>query len=305
MKRILLMIPILLGVIFLIFTLMYFTPGSPGQTLAGPDAEQVIIDQINHDLGFDQPFLIRFFNYVKGIVTRFDFGTSYFTQKPVLPELIPRFKRTLILAFTSMVATAIIGMAIGVLSAVKQYTLVDYASTTISMFFSSMPSFWVGMMLLLWVAMRNSWFPINGVDSWRGYILPSAAMTICSAAPLLRLTRSTMLETIRSDYIRTARAKGAKNNRVIWKHAFKNALLPVVTVIGNNFRAQLGGSVIIETVFVIPGLGSYLVTSIRNKDVPSVMGCTLFMAALFLVVILIVDILYAYIDPRVKARYTK
>lgn len=299
------MLPIILGVTLVVFTIMYFTPGSPGELLAGANPDQAVIDQINHELGFDQPFHVRYFNFLKGIVTKFDFGTSYTSQRPVLDEIMSRFPRTLTLAFFSMISTAVVGIAIGILSAVKQYSLLDYASTVVSMFFSSMPSFWIGMMLLLWIAMNFSWFPINGVASWKGYLLPCAALTFCNAAPLMRLTRSAMLETIRSDYIRTARAKGALEKRVIWKHAFKNALLPVVTNIGNNFRALLGGSVITETVFVIPGLGSYVITAIRSKDVPVVMGCTLFMSATFLVVILLTDILYAYIDPRVKAKYMR
>lgn len=304
-KRVLLMLPIILGVTLVVFTIMYFTPGSPGELLAGANPDQAVIDQINHELGFDQPFHVRYFNFLKGIVTKFDFGTSYTSQRPVLDEIMSRFPRTLTLAFFSMISTAVVGIAIGILSAVKQYSLLDYASTVVSMFFSSMPSFWIGMMLLLWIAMNFSWFPINGVASWKGYLLPCAALTFCNAAPLMRLTRSAMLETIRSDYIRTARAKGALEKRVIWKHAFKNALLPVVTNIGNNFRALLGGSVITETVFVIPGLGSYVITAIRSKDVPVVMGCTLFMSATFLMVILLTDILYAYIDPRVKAKYMR
>ena len=304
-KRVLMMIPIILGVTLVVFTIMYFTPGSPGELLAGTNPDQEVIDQINHDLGFDLPFHVRYFNFLKDIVTKFDFGTSYISRRPVLDEIMSRFPRTLTLAFFSMISTAIVGISIGILSAVKQYSLIDYSSTVVSMFFSSMPSFWIGMMLLLWIAMNNSWFPINGVSTWRGYILPCVALTCCNSAPLMRLTRSAMLETIRSDYIRTARAKGALEKRVIWKHAFKNALLPVVTNIGNNFRALLGGSVITETVFVIPGLGSYVISAIRSKDVPVVMGCTLFMSATFLIVILLVDILYAYIDPRVKAKYMK
>ena len=299
------MIPIILGVTLVVFTIMYFTPGSPGELLAGTSQDQVVIDQINHELGFDLPYHVRYFNFLKGIVTKFDFGTSYVSQRPVLSEIMTRFPRTLTLAFFSMISTAIVGISIGILSAVKQYSLIDYSSTVVSMFFSSMPSFWIGMMLLLWVAMNFTWFPINGVTTWRGYILPCIALTFCNAAPLMRLTRSAMLETIRSDYIRTARAKGALEKRVIWKHALKNALLPVVTNIGNNFRALLGGSVITETVFVIPGLGSYVISAIRSKDVPVVMGCTLFMSATFLIVILLTDILYAYIDPRVKAKYMK
>ena len=303
-KRILLMIPIIIGVSLLVFTILYFTPGSPGEILAGSNPQKEVVDQINHELGFDRPYHVRFFEFLKGAV-QLDFGDSYTSRQPVIGEILSRFPRTLTLAFCSMIVTAILGISIGILSAVKQYSFIDYASTVVSMFFSSMPSFWIGMMLLLLIAMNNPWFPINGVKTWRGYILPVIAISLCNAAPLMRLTRSTMLETIRSDYVRTAKAKGALEKRVIWKHAFKNALLPVVTNIGNNFRALLGGSVITETVFVIPGVGSYVVEAIRNKNVPSVMGATLFLSVTFLVVILAVDVLYAYIDPRIKAKYTK
>ncbi len=303
-KRILLMIPIIIGVSLLVFTILYFTPGSPGEILAGANPQKEVVDQINHELGFDRPYHVRFFEFLKGVV-QLDFGDSYTSRQPVIGEILSRFPRTLTLAFCSMIVTAILGISIGILSAVKQYSFIDYASTVVSMFFSSMPSFWIGMMLLLLIAMNNPWFPINGVKTWRGYILPVIAISLCNAAPLMRLTRSTMLETIRSDYVRTAKAKGALEKRVIWKHAFKNALLPVVTNIGNNFRALLGGSVITETVFVIPGVGSYVVEAIRNKNVPSVMGATLFLSVTFLVVILAVDVLYAYIDPRIKAKYTK
>ncbi len=304
LKRIVLMVPIIIGVTLLVFTIMYFTPGSPGEILAGANPQQEVVDKIDHELGFDRPCHVRFMEFVKGAV-KLDFGTSYTSRKPVRDELLSGFPRTLTLAFCSMVATTILGISIGILSAVKQYSVIDYASTAVSMFFSSMPSFWIGMMLLLLIAMNFSWFPINGVKTWRGYILPVLAIALCNAAPLMRLTRSTMLETIRSDYVRTAKAKGALEKRVVWKHAFKNALLPVVTNIGNNFRALLGGSVITETVFVIPGVGSYVVEAIRNKNVPAVMGSTLFLSVTFLVVILAVDVLYAYIDPRVKAKYIK
>lgn len=304
-KRLLLMIPILFGVSFLIFTIMYFSPGNPGEIMTGGTATQEVIDQINHELGYDQPFLTQYITYMKNAVFHFDFGTSWTSKLSVTGEIMSRFPRTATLAVFSMIFTALVGISVGILSAVKQYSVIDYVCSVLSMLFSAVPSFWIGMSLLVWIAVNNSWFPINGVDTWRGYILPCVALTLCNSAPLMRLTRSTMLETIRSDYIRTARAKGAREKRVIWRHALKNALLPVVTVIGNNFKSLLGGSVVTESVFVIPGLGAYLVSAIRNKDVPVVMGCTLFMAAMFCLVILVIDILYAYIDPRVKARYTK
>lgn len=304
-KRLLLIIPILFGVSLLIFTIMYFTPGNPGEIMTGGTATQEVVDEINHELGYDQPFLTQYLNYIKDVVFHFDFGTSWTTKLSVTSEIMSRLPRTITLAAVSMIFTALVGISVGILSAVKQYSIVDYICSVLSMLFSAVPSFWIGMSLLVWIAMQNTWFPINGVETWRGYILPCLALTLCNSAPLMRLTRSTMLETIRSDYIRTARAKGAKERRVIWCHALKNALLPVITVIGNNFKSLLGGSVVTESVFVIPGLGAYLVSAIRNKDVPVVMGSTLFMATMFCIVILAIDMLYAYIDPRVKAKYTK
>lgn len=273
--------------------------------MTGGTATQEVVDEINHELGYDQPFLTQYLNYIKDVVFHFDFGTSWTTKLSVTSEIMSRLPRTITLAAVSMIFTALVGISVGILSAVKQYSIVDYICSVLSMLFSAVPSFWIGMSLLVWIAMQNTWFPINGVETWRGYILPCLALTLCNSAPLMRLTRSTMLETIRSDYIRTARAKGAKERRVIWCHALKNALLPVITVIGNNFKSLLGGSVVTESVFVIPGLGAYLISAIRNKDVPVVMGSTLFMATMFCIVILAIDILYAYIDPRVKAKYTK
>ena len=209
-KRLLLIIPILFGVSLLIFTIMYFTPGNPGEIMTGGTATQEVVDEINHELGYDQPFLTQYLNYIKDVVFHFDFGTSWTTKLSVTSEIMSRLPRTITLAAVSMIFTALVGISVGILSAVKQYSIVDYICSVLSMLFSAVPSFWIGMSLLVWIAMQNTWFPINGVETWRGYILPCLALTLCNSAPLMRLTRSTMLETIRSDYIRTARAKGAK-----------------------------------------------------------------------------------------------
>ena len=304
-KRILLIIPILLGVSFIIYWVMAHTPSDPASIILSGNVTQEQIDALNHELGYDQPVLVQYFNFVKNVFLPFDFGNSYRTGKPVIQEIMLRFPTTVKLAVSSMVLSALIGISLGVLSAVKQYSILDTCLTIICMLSAAIPAFWLGMLLILKFGLELGWLPVMGVDTWTGYILPSVTLSLVSGAGIMRLMRTTMLETIRADYVRTARAKGAKESTVIWKHALNNALLPVITVLGNNFGTLLGGAVVCETVFTIPGLGSYLVSAIRQKDVPVVTGCTLFIAAMFCVVVLLVDILYAFIDPRVKAKYSK
>ena len=304
-KRLLLTIPVLIGVTFIVFTIMALTPGDPGRLILGQTAKQEAVDQLNRELGYDQPFFTRFFDYIKNIVTKLDFGESYRTRKPVFDEIWARFPHTLKLAVFSIIFSSLLGVSLGILSAVKQYTFIDTFSTVMAMFFAAIPGFWLGMMLIYLFSLKIPIFPSNGIDTWKGFVLPIFAMSLGGAASLLRLTRSTMLETIRADYIRTARAKGATQKIVIWRHALKNALLPIVTVLGMQFGSLLGGAVITETVFAIPGLGSYIVSAIRQKDVPVVMAGSLFLAALFCLIMLAVDLMYAFIDPRIKAKYSR
>ena len=302
-KRLLLTIPVLLGVTFIVFTIMALTPGDPGRLILGQTARQEAVDQLNHELGYDQPFFTRFFNYIKDIVTKFDFGVSYRTQQPVFDEIIPRFPTTLTLAFLAVLASTLIGIPLGILSAVRQYSKLDTAATISAMFVSSVPDFWLGLMLMLLLSLKLRLLPPDGIDSPLGYIMPTLALSLPSSASILRLTRTTMLETIRQDYIRTARAKGASEKSVIWHHALKNALLPVITVVGSQFGYLLGGSIVVETVFSVPGLGMLTVTAIKSKDMPQVMASIIFLAILFVFIMLLVDLLYAFIDPRIKARY--
>ena len=302
-KRILLTIPVLLGATFLVYAIMYLTPGTPGELILGITAKPEDIAALNHKLGADLPFFEQFFNYLKNIILHFDFGTSYRNSQPVFESIMARFPCTLTLAITSTILGVGLGVVLGILSAVKQYTWVDNVLTTLAMFFSAMPGFWLGLMLMIIFSLKLGWLPVLGVDSWTGYILPTITLALGSAASDMRLTRSTMLETIRQDYIRTARSKGVPEKIVIWKHALRNALLPVVTSIGMGFGSSLGGAVICETVFGMPGLGTLIVSSIRQKDTPVVLAATLFLAALFCIVMLVVDILYAFIDPRIKAMY--
>ena len=302
-KRLLYMIPVLLGVAFLVFTILSLTPGDPGSIILGITAKPEDIAALNAQFGYDKPFLVRFVNYIGDILLHFDLGTSYATRQPVIDSILARFPNTLVLAVLSMCLSSILGISMGIFSAVRQYSVMDHVVVVVALVFASMPGFWLGLMLLILFSLRLGWLPSFGAASFRHFILPTITVAMPSAAGLLRLTRSTMLETIRKEYIRTARAKGASNRRVIWKHALRNALLPVVTTLGTGFGASLGGAIIAETVFAMPGMGTLMTTAIRQKDVPTVMSATLFLAVLFSLIILLVDILYAFIDPRIKSKY--
>lgn len=304
-KRLLLIVPILLGVSLIVYFIMSLTPGDPGTIILGTSAGKEAIDALNHSLGYDRPFLERYAKYVFDLVIKFDMGKSYRSQMPVINLILTRAPISMRIAFNGMLCACIIGIPLGVLSAVKQYTALDTLSTTTAMFFAAVPSFWLGMMLIFIFALKLGWLPSNGVDSWKNFILPMFAIGLPFAAHQLRFTRSSMLEAIRQDYVRTARAKGASERTVIWGHALKNALLPIITVTGINFGGLLGGAMITETVFSIPGLGMLLVSAIETKDIPVVMGDTLFLAAFFCLIMVCVDLLYAIVDPRIKAKYAR
>lgn len=304
-KRLLMIIPILLGVALVIFFILQLTPGDPGTMILGAGGDQTAIDRLNEELGYNRPVLERFFSYLYNVVFKLDFGSSYRTRLPVIDNIRGRIPISITLAFSTILFASVIGIPIGVLSAVKQYSLLDTVPTVISLFMAALPGFWLGMMMMYFFSLKLGWLPSNGVGSWQHFILPVVSLGLPYAAQELRFTRSSMLETIRQDYVRTARAKGANERLVIWKHALKNALLPVITVTGGNFGVLLGGAVVTESLFNIPGLGSLIITSIKIKDVPTVMGATLILAFIFSLILLGVDLLYAAVDPRIKAKYSK
>lgn len=303
-KRLLLLIPIILGVTFIVFSIMALTPGDPGTLILGQNAPKAAILKLNHQLGYDKPFLIRFVNYVANAV-RGDFGNSYRTSRPVFDEVFSRFPTTLALAVLGVVTSVLLGVPMGILSAVKQYSYLDLISTVFALVMSAIPGFWLGLMLIVLLSLKLGWLPSSGIDSIACFVMPTITLGVPAAASILRLTRSTMLETIRQDYIRTARAKGAGESRIIWKHALKNALLPVITVVGMNFGSLLGGTILVESVFSMPGVGMLMLNAIRMKDIPQVMGTVIFLAVLFCIIMLIVDIVYAFIDPRLRSRYVR
>ena len=299
------MIPVLLGVAFLVFAILSLTPGDPGTIILGITAKPEDIASLNEQFGYNKPFLIRFFSYIKDIVLHFKLGVSYQTREPVINDIMAKFPNTLKLTIFSMSLSAIIGISFGIISAVKQYSALDHICVVTALVFACIPGFWLGLMLMMLFSLKLGWLPSYGAESLKNFILPTLTVSMTSAAGLLRLTRSAMLETIRQEYIRTAKAKGASKKRIIIKHALRNALMPVVTTLGTSFGASLGGAIIAETVFAMPGMGTLITTAIRQKDIPMVMGSTLFLAVLFSLIILLVDILYAVIDPRIMDKYKK
>ena len=303
LHRLLMMIPVLLGVTFIVFTLMYFTPGDPVKMILGETAKPEDVAKLTEQLGLNDPFLVRFFNYIGGIVTRFDFGTSYVTGQPVIKEILTRFPNTALLAVLGVSISVVIGVICGVVAATRQYSIFDNLATALSLIGVSMPSFWLGLMLIVLFAIYFGLLPASGSYGPQYWILPAVTIGTNGAASIMRMTRSSMLEVVRMDYIRTARAKGQSERIVIMYHALKNALIPVVTVIGIQFGNLLGGSVLTETVFAIPGVGKYGIDAIRQRDFPVVQGSVVFLAICFSIVNLLVDILYAYIDPRIASQY--
>ncbi|MDW7670774.1 MAG: ABC transporter permease [Bacillota bacterium] len=305
LKRLLLLIPILLGVSLLIFLIMELTPGDPAIRILGIEAPPEALAQLRVDLGLNKPLPIRFFDYIYNIVTGFDFGMSWRTKNPVFVDILPRIPVSATLAFFGIIFATLFGIPLGVLSAVKQYSKSDTVLRVISTILVAVPTFFLAMLLILGFSSYLGWLPSGGAASLKSYILPVITCGGPYGCAILRMTRSTMLEEIRQDYVRTARAKGVPNNIITYKHALKNALLPVVTTIGQNFGAILGGSVVAESVFSLPGIGSLVILGIKSKDTPTVVASVLLIAFFFAIIMLVVDLLYAFIDPRIRAKYSK
>lgn len=302
-KRILMMIPVLLGVLFIVFTLSNFMPGDPVINKLGNDYTEEQYEQVAEELGLNKPFFARFVDYVVGVVTEGDLGTSYDTNQPVMNSIKNRIGVTVQLGLLSAIVAVILGIPVGVISAVKQNTPLDYAITTTAIILACLPGFWLAMEAMIIFSLKLKLLPASGLTSWKHYILPVMCNALMSVASLTRMTRSSMLEVIRKDYIRTAQAKGMKERRVILRHALKNALIPIITVVGNQIGMIVGGAVIIETIFSVPGMGSLMLTGINNRDYPMIMGITLIICAFVCIVNLIVDLVYSFVDPQIRSQF--
>lgn len=304
LKRLAMMIPVILGMSFFIFVILEMAPGDPAKIILGDKAPAEAVEALREEMGLNDPFMVRYVNYILNALQG-DFGSSYRTHLPVFKEIMTRFPTTLALALGSIVLTVVIGVPIGVLSAVKQYSAMDNATMAGALVLASMPGFWLGTMLVLLFASKLHWLPATGADSWKSFVLPCVALMASNMATLVRMTRSNMLEVIRAEYITMARAKGASEKIVIFRHALRNALMPIITIIGMNLSGLLGGTMIIESVFALPGLGTLAVTAVRGKDIPMVMAEVIFIALMAGFINLFVDVLYAYIDPRLKSQYVR
>jgi len=303
LKRILLTIPVVLGVLLIVFLVSRLS-GDPTAAMLGDGATEEQYAAVRADLGLDQPLAVQFFNYVFKIFTRFDLGTSYISKRPVSEEILKRLPISFELAIISLSIGLFIGVTFGVLCAINQNGKVDYIVTMIALITCSLPGFWVALMLMIVFSVKLNLLPPSGLDSWKNWILPCGAMALGPVATLTRTTRSSMLEVIRQDYITTAKSKGISQKKIILKHALKNAIFPIITVFGGMAAATIGGSIVIETVFSFPGMGSYLSNAITNRDFPVIQSTVFVLSLVVCFFNLIVDIAYGFADPRIRAKYT-
>lgn len=307
-RRLILIVPVLFGVSVAVFLILHLTPGDPAKLMLGINATEETVATLRRDLHLDEPLHQQYFRWLAGIL-RGDMGRSLWSSRPVADEIAGRFRATLLLAGTSLVLSAIPGLLIGTISAAWKYSMVDKLVMFGAVVGVSMPSFWVGLVLLVVFSLKLGWFPISGMHSPTGggvadllhhLVLPAVSLALPNIAIVARLMRSSLLEVLGQDYIRTAASKGLRESVVLHRHAFKNALIPVLTVIGVQVGVLLSGSIVVETVFAWPGLGTLALAAILSRDIPLVQGITLFVAVIFVVVNLIIDLAYAYVDPRIR-----
>lgn len=303
-KRLLWMIPVMVGIAILIFTIMYICPGDPAQSILGPSATAVELAAKREELGLNDPYIVRLGRYLYDTFIRFDLGTSYKYGTSVLTGLMERMQYTLVIALLCMALQVFVGTPLGIMAATHHNGIADRICMFLALGGVSIPAFWLALMMVLAFAVNLGWLPVQGVDQGlASYILPCIANSFAGIASQARHTRSSMLEVIRSDYVVTAKAKGLSSRTILFRHALPNALIPIITIVGNGMGMMLGGTVIIENVFAIPGVGRYMTDAISARDYPVVMGGVLILGLIFSLIMLLVDIVYAFVDPRIKAQY--
>ncbi|MDD4781292.1 MAG: ABC transporter permease [Tissierellia bacterium] len=303
LRRLLFFIPVILGVIFIVFTLLHITPGDPAKIILGQGATPESVQALRQEMGLNKPFLVQFFIYLRDLIIHQDIGISYVTKMPVMVSILGCLPYTFKLALASIFVGIIFGIPTGIISAVKQYSIFDNVTMVLALIGLSMPVFWLGLLLIILFSVQLGWLPASGFDSFKSMILPSLALGSQSVAMFARMTRSSMLEIIRQDYIRTIRAKGQKEIVITIMHTLRNSLIPIITIVGVQFGTLLGGALLTESVFSIPGIGRLMVDSIKTRDYPVVQGGVLIIAIFVCIVNLIVDIIYGFVDPRIKSQY--
>lgn len=297
-RRLILTIPVVIGVSIIVFSIIRMIPGDPARAIAGVQATPEFIQQVRERYALDRPLHVQYGLFVSGMV-RGDLGRSTFSGRPVTTEIRERFPRTLMLASISLLIATVVGVSAGIVSATRRNSVFDNVSMLVALVGVAAPVFWLALMLQLLFSVQLRWLPATGLGTWRHLVLPSVTLGMASAALMARITRSSMLDVLRQEYITTARAKGLGERIIVYKHALKNALIPVVTVLGLQFGILLGGAVLTETVFAWPGVGRLLVDAILRRDYPVVQGTVLLLAFLFVLINLVVDVIYAFLDPRI------
>lgn len=299
-KRILFLIPIILGVIFIVVLLTDLTPSDPVE-MHYPGTTEEFKDAKREELGLNDPFWLRYVHYVVDLVTKGSLGISFTSNQPVAGELLDRFPTTLLLTFISIIFGVLIGIPLGIWASVRQYTLTDSAILSVSMFSASFPNFWLALLLIVLFSVNLGWLPSGYDGSIAGWVMPILVTTFGCLSAVVRITRSSMLEVIRQDFVRTAKAKGQKPPKIIVRHVLRNALIPIITQIAGQLGQLLGGALIVESIFGMPGIGQYLVFAINNRNYSAVLGGVVLLAIVYSLINLAVDILYTVVDPRLKA----
>lgn len=301
LRRLLVSVPIIFLVITLVFFVFQLIPGDPARMYAGEQASQETVEQVRRELGLDRPVLAQYTAYLNRLAHG-DLGRSIFTRRPVTVEIKSRFWNTVKLSLGAIALATALGMFLGAISAIKRGSLWDHLASVLALVGISIPVFWLGLLLMYLFSLELRLLPTAGNATWRHYIMPTVTLSVFSLAFITRMTRSSLLETIQQDYVRTARAKGVPEHLVYLRHALRNALLPIVTVVGLRFGYMLGGAVITEEIFAWPGMGRLLITAVSQRDIPVVQGVLLVFATSFVLVNLLIDIAYAFVDPRIRYR---
>lgn len=298
LKRIIMLLPVIIAVTFTLFVILSFAPGDVVRIILGDEATPEQIEALKHEMYLDRPLLVRYFKYMSD-ACRMDFGESWISGYEILPEFSRRLPYTLLVTTLSVLFAVGVGIPLGIASAIKQHSLLDYGSTFLVMLLASMPAFWLGTLCQILFCLILKWLPVSGVGSWKHYILPSIILGAATLASMIRMSRTSMLDVIKMDYIRTARAKGASESKVLYRHAMRNSIIPVVTQIGISFAGGIGGAVVTENIFAIPGIGAMLINAVKGRDVPVVMGTIIFVTIIVGIINLIVDLICAIVDPRI------
>ena len=303
-KRLLMMIPILLGISLIVLVFINIAPGDPARMMLSNEATDEEVEELRDSLGLNDPFAVRYVRFLWNAVQG-DFGRSYNNKRLIVDEMLQRLRYTVVIAFMSTILSVIIGVPLGIYAATHQYSWKDNAAITLSLVCISVPSFWLALLMVQLFSITLGWLPPAGIETWKGWVMPTFSLGVGYAAMITRMMRSNLLEVIGMDYITTARAKGQTEFVVLYRHALKNAIIPIVMIVASIFGGSLGGAMIAEIIYSVPGLGQYMLSGLVARDYPVIQSTSFFMSVIASLVILFIDVAFAFIDPRIRSQYTR